>query len=131
MKLRNKLIIRPIIAVLAIAMLGVALACAGEEAAPTSEPEATSVPPTATSPPVPGGVQPTATPVEQVGADVAWMDRYLQSPWLRPGVGPAHQGRDVHIRGPTGRHDLLPQQSGLLLHSRVFPRPALEFHAPD
>ena len=30
MKLRNKLIMRPIVAILAIAMLGVALACAGE-----------------------------------------------------------------------------------------------------
>ena len=34
MKLRNKLIMRPIVAILAIAMLGVALACAGEDATP-------------------------------------------------------------------------------------------------
>ena len=34
MKLRNKLIMRPMVAILAIAMLGVALACAGEDATP-------------------------------------------------------------------------------------------------
>ena len=88
MKLRNKLIIRPIIAVLAIAMLGVALACAGEDATP----EPTSPPPTATSPAMTDGAQPTATPVEQVGADVAWMDRYLQSPGYDPAWGQPIKG---------------------------------------
>ena len=88
MKVRNASLLRPMIAVLAIAMLGVALACASEE--PTAAP--TAVPPTATSPAVPGGVQPTATPVEQVGTDIPWMDRYLQSPGYDPEWGQPVKG---------------------------------------
>ena len=86
--LRNKLITRPIVAILAIAMLGVALACAGEDATP----EPTSPPPTATSPAMTDGAQPTATPVGQVGTDVAWMERYLQSPGYDPAWGQPIKG---------------------------------------
>ena len=88
MKVRNTSIPRLIIAGLAIAMLAIALACASEE--PTAAP--TAVPPSATSPPVPGGVQPTATPVEQVGTDIPWMDRYLQSPGYDPEWGQPIKG---------------------------------------
>ena len=88
MLLRNTSILRLIIAGLAITMLAIALACASEE--PTAAP--TAVPPSATSPPVPGGVQPTATPVEQVGTDIPWMDRYLQSPGYEPEWGQPIKG---------------------------------------
>ena len=88
MKIRNTSILRLIIAGLAITMLAIALACASEE--PTAAP--TAVPPSATSPPVPGGVQPTATPVEQVGTDIPWMDRYLQSPGYDPEWGQPIKG---------------------------------------
>ena len=88
MKVRNASILRLIIAGLAITMLAIALACASEE--PTAAP--TAVPPSATSPPVPGGVQPTATPVEQVGTDIPWMDRYLQSPGYDPEWGQPIKG---------------------------------------
>ena len=88
MRLRIASLLRPVIAVLAIAMLVVALACASEE--PTAAP--TAVPPTATAPPVPGGVQPTATPVEQMGSDTPWMDKYLQSPGYDPEWGQPIKG---------------------------------------
>ena len=90
--LRTASIPRLLIVVLATTMLAVALACAGEEATPTSEPVATSVPATATSPPVPGGVQATATPVEQMGSDTPWMDKYLQSPGYDPEWGQPIKG---------------------------------------
>ena len=61
MLLRNTSILRPIIAVLAIAMLAVALACASEE--PTSQPLVQATPTTsAAATPLTVG-QPTATPV--------------------------------------------------------------------
>ena len=88
MKVRKSAILRLIMAGLAISILAVALACASEE--PTAAP--TAVPPTATAPPVPGGVQPTATPVEQVGTDIPWMDRYLQSPGYDPEWGQPIRG---------------------------------------
>ena len=88
MNVRDASILRLIIAGLAITMLAIALACASEE--PTAAP--TAVPPSATSPPVPGGVQPTATPVEQVGTDIPWMDRYLQSPGYDPEWGQPIKG---------------------------------------
>ncbi|MBF8267570.1 MAG: peptide transporter substrate-binding protein [Dehalococcoidia bacterium] len=65
---------RPLLAILVVAMLGVGLACAGEEATPTSQPTATLAPaatatlaptatlvPTATATLVPGAPTPTAT----------------------------------------------------------------------
>ena len=88
MKVRKTSVQRLIITSLAIAMLVVALACASEE--PTAAP--TAVPPTATSPAAPGGVQPTATPVEQMGTDIPWMDRYLQSPGYDPEWGQPIEG---------------------------------------
>ena len=88
MKVRKTSVQRLIITSLAIAVLMVALACASEE--PTAAP--TAVPPTATAPPVPGGVQPTATPVEQMGTDIPWMDRYLQSPGYDPEWGQPIKG---------------------------------------
>ena len=88
MNSRNKLIMRPMVAILAIAMLGVALACASEE------PEATSPPVTAPTPttsaaatPLTLDAQPTATPVQQIDTDLPWMDRYLQSPGYDPEWG--------------------------------------------
>ena len=90
MFLRNTSICKPLIAVLAVTMLVVALACASDEATPTNPP-ATSPPPTATSPSMTDG-QPTATPVMAPDTDLAWMDRYLQSPGYNPEWGQPIKG---------------------------------------
>ena len=90
MFLRNTALFRPLIAVLAVTMLVVALACASDEATPTNPP-ATSPPPTATSPSMTDG-QPTATPVMAPDTDLAWMDRYLQSPGYNPEWGQPIKG---------------------------------------
>ena len=90
MFLRNTVLFRPLIAVLAVTMLVVALACASDEATPTNPP-ATSPPPTATSPSMTDG-QPTATPVMAPDTDLAWMDRYLQSPGYNPEWGQPIKG---------------------------------------
>ena len=90
MKLRNASILRPVLAVLAVTMLVVALACASEDATPTSLP-ATSPPPTATSAPV-DGAQPTETPVQRTETDLGWMEQYLQSPGYDPAWGQPVRG---------------------------------------
>ena len=91
MRLRSSGIVRLAIATLAIAMLAVALACASEEE-PTSAPTAAATPTTpAASTPLTVG-QPTATPVEQMDADLPWMDRYLQSPGYDPAWGDPIEG---------------------------------------
>ena len=90
MWLRNASIFKPLIAVLAVTMLVVALACASDEATPTNPP-ATSPPPTATSSSMTDG-QPTATPVMAPDTDIAWMDRYLQSPGYDPEWGQPIKG---------------------------------------
>ena len=87
MKVRNASILRLIIAGLAISILAVALACASEE--PTAAP--TAVPPTATSPSMPGG-EATATPVEVIDSETAWIERYLQSPGYNPEWGDPVRG---------------------------------------
>ena len=87
MKLRNASMQRLIVASLAITMLAVALACASEE--PTAAP--TAVPPTATSPSMPGG-EATATPVEVIDSETAWIERYLQSPGYNPEWGDPVRG---------------------------------------
>ena len=91
MLLRNTSILRPIIAVLAIAMLAVALACASEE--PTSEPLVQATPTTsAAATPLTVG-QPTATPVSDgTMADLTWINRYLQSPGYDPEWGEPKTG---------------------------------------
>ena len=88
MLLRNASILKPILAVLAMAMLAVALACASEE--PTVTPAPTDPPPTATPPTTIG--QPTPTPVPDTLKDLTWMERYLESPgydeaWGQPVTG--------------------------------------------
>ena len=88
MLLRNASILKPILAVLAMAMLAVALACASEE--PTATPAPTDPPPTATPPTTIG--QPTPTPVPDTLKDLTWMERYLESPgydeaWGQPVTG--------------------------------------------
>ena len=87
MKVRNASILRLIMAGLAISILVVALACASEE--PTAAP--TAVPPTATSPSMPGG-EATATPVEVIDSETAWIERYLQSPGYNPEWGDPVRG---------------------------------------
>ena len=86
MKLRVAELTRLTFAVLAIGMLAVALACASEE--PTAEPTAAPTPTTpAASTPLTVDAQPTAAPVEQMDADLGWMDRYLKSPGYDPAWG--------------------------------------------
>ena len=91
MFLRNTVLSRPLIAILAVTMLVVALACASDEATPTSEPTSTSPPPTATSAPV-DGAQPTEAPVADGEMDVDWMEQYLQSPGYDPAWGQPVRG---------------------------------------
>ena len=87
MRLRNASILKPVIAVLAVAMLMVALACAGEDE-PTAAPTAAATPtvPAASTPLTVDG-QPTATPVDQMQPDLTWMERYLKSPGYDPAWG--------------------------------------------
>ena len=86
MRLRVAELTRLMVAVLAIGMLAVALACASEEA--EEEPTAAPTPTTpAASTPLTVDAQPTAAPVEQIDADLGWMDRYLQSPGYDPAWG--------------------------------------------
>ena len=90
---RNTSIFKPIVAVLAITMLVVALACQGEDTTPTTPP---TTPPTATSPaaatPLTLDGQPTATMVPETMADLTWMERYLQSPGYDPAWGEPKTG---------------------------------------
>ena len=97
---RNTSIFKPIVAVLTVTMLVVALACASDDATPTSPP-ATSPPPTATSASAPVGPQPTATPVDVIETDLTWMDRYLQSPGYDPAWGEPVKG-GTYILEPRG-----------------------------
>ena len=91
MRLRNSALVRLGMAVLAVSMLAIALACASEEE-PTTAPTAAATPTTpAASTPLTIG-QPTATPVDQMGADIPWMDRYLQSPGYDPAWGDPIEG---------------------------------------
>ena len=92
MKLRIAELTRLTVAVLAIGMLVVALACAGEEE-PAAEPTAEATPTTpAASTPLTVDMQPTATPVDGMAADLSWMERYLQSPGYDPAWGDPVKG---------------------------------------
>ena len=93
MSVRNASIVKPIIAVLAIAMLAVALACASEEE-PTEAPTAAPTPTTpAAATPLTVGMEATATPVPDPSmADLGWMERYLQSPGYDPAWGDPVRG---------------------------------------
>ena len=92
MKLGRPSFIRPLLAVLAVAMLAVALACASEEE-PTSAPTAAATPTvSAAATPLTIDGQPTATPVPESVADLPWIERYLLSPgyeeeWGQPVKG--------------------------------------------
>ena len=93
MQLRIATFVKPMIAILAMTMLAVALACASEEE-PTEAPTAAPTPTTpAASTPLTVGTEPTATPVPDPSmADLGWMERYLQSPgydeaWGQPVSG--------------------------------------------
>ena len=86
MKLRITDLTRLTVTILAIGMLAVALACASEEA--EEEPTAAPTPTTpAASTPLTVDAQPTAAPVEQMDADLSWMERYLKSPGYDPDWG--------------------------------------------
>ena len=89
--LRNASIVKPIIAVLAITMLAVALACASEEE-PTEAPTAAPTPTTPAAATPFTITEPTATPVQSMDTDLGWMDRYLQSPGYDPAWGEPIRG---------------------------------------
>ena len=93
MRLRIASLLRPAIAVLAITMLVVALACAGEEeptAAPTAQPTPTT--PAASTPLTVDG-QATATPVpDDATMELTWIERYLKSPGYDPAWGEPVKG---------------------------------------
>ena len=115
MKLRNASIFRPIVAVLAVTMLVVALACASEDATPTSPP-ATSPPPTATSAPV-DGAQPTEAPVADGEMDVDWMEQYLQSPGYDPAWGQPVSGGTFVFGSPRDSTRFNPWNQGSCCYS--------------
>ena len=100
MELRNASILRPVLAVLAVTMLVVALACASEAPAPTSPP-ATSPP--STSAPV-DDAQPTETPVQRTETDLGWMEQYLQSPGYDPAWGEPRERRDIYLWSQPGQY---------------------------
>ncbi len=91
--MRSASILKPLVAVLAITMLAVALACASEEEpteAPTAVP-ATNTP--APTPTTPGEmVLPTATPVLETEMDLTWVEQYLKSPGYDPAWGEPKTG---------------------------------------
>ena len=99
MLLRNVSILKPIIAVLAMAMLAVALACASDE--PEAEPHGR------THSHYSGRVYAldaghTAHGYARAGPEHGgpWLDgTVLAEPGLRRGVGTARKWRDLHIRG--------------------------------
>ena len=93
MKLSGLSIVKPMLAVIAVAMLAVALACASEEE-PTTAPPAEPTPTTpAASTPLTFDPQPTATNVpDAMEADLTWIERYLKSPGYDPAWGEPVQG---------------------------------------
>ena len=115
MKLRNMSILRPMVAVLAVTMLVVALACASEDPTPTSPP-ATSPPPTATSAPV-DGAQPTEAPVADGEMDVDWMEQYLQSPGYDPAWGQPVRGGTFVFGSPRDSTRFNPWNQGSCCYS--------------
>ena len=86
MQVRITTLLKPMVAILAMTMLVVALACASEEAeeAPTAAPTPTTP---AAATPLTLDAQPTATPVTLPDSDATWMERYLQSPGYDPEWG--------------------------------------------
>ena len=93
--LRKAFKTRPIIAILAGAMLMVALACAGDSATPTSPPTATSPAPTATAVP-----DATATAVPEVDLDsLPAVERLMKSPGYLPEWGTPVTGGILRMGG--------------------------------
>ncbi len=112
MRLRSASIFRPIVAVLAVTMLAVALACASEDATPepTSAPATNTPAPTATTP---GQMTlPTATPVAETEMDLAWMDRYLKSPGYDPAWGEPRTGGTFIFGSNRDNTDFSPSTIG-------------------
>ena len=112
MRLRGASIFRPIVALLAVTMLAVALACASEDATPepTSAPATNTPAPTATTP---GQMTlPTATPVAETEMDLAWMDRYLKSPGYDPAWGEPRTGGTFIFGSNRDNTDFSPSTIG-------------------
>jgi peptide/nickel transport system substrate-binding protein len=88
MRLRNASPFRPMIAVLAITTMVVALACAGDDATPTSPPTATSPVPTATSP----ASSTTSVPEATEESSGNYVDLLLEDPGYKSEWGTPKQG---------------------------------------
>ena len=90
---RNASVLRPVVALLAGAMLAVALACASEEptAAPTAVPATNTPAPTPTTPSA-DMVLPTNTPVAEADMDLSWIELYKKSPGYDPAWGEPKTG---------------------------------------
>ena len=93
MKIRSPSILKPLVAVLGIAMLAVALACASDDPTPTSPPTVQPTPTTsAAATPLTVDGQPTAMPVSEAITDLPWIERYLLSPGYDPEWGEPVRG---------------------------------------
>ena len=88
MKIGIPLILKPLVAVLGVAMLAVALACASDDPTPTSPPTVQPTPTTsAAATPLTVDGQATAMPVSEAITDLPWIERYLLSPGYDPAWG--------------------------------------------
>ena len=93
MKIRSPSILKPLVAVLGVAMLAVALACASDDPTPTSPPTVQPTPTTsAAATPLTVDGQPTAMPVSEAITDLPWIERYLLSPGYDPEWGEPVRG---------------------------------------
>ena len=88
MKIGIPSILKPLVAVLGVAMLAVALACASDDPTPTSPPTVQPTPTTsAAATPLTVDGQATAMPVSEAITDLPWIERYLLSPGYDPAWG--------------------------------------------
>ena len=116
MKRRTASVVKPLVALLAVTMLAVALACASEEE-PTAAP---TVAPTATSPAMTDG-DATATPIpDDVMAEMPWMEQYLQSPGYDPAWGEPVRGGTFIFGAQRDNTQFVPDNQGCCYNHGCF-----------